>query len=94
MTKLVERGSPPSVRARRQEAQFRERDAVSQLNESMRQKRQCRAADAHAREQLEGVDEIQADANAQDKLEDDDEETIADTNTQDDLESRDDEPGN
>ena len=53
---------------------------------------QCRAADAHAREQLEEVDEIQVDANAQDKLEDKDEirQAIADpANAQDKLEDDD-----
>ena len=53
---------------------------------------QCRAADAHAREQLEEVDEIQVDANAQDKLEDKDEirQAIADpANAQDKLEDED-----
>ena len=43
------------------------------MNFKAAKRNQCRAADAHAREQLEEVDEIQVDANAQDKLEDKDE---------------------
>ena len=43
------------------------------MNFKAAKRHQFRAADAHAREQLEEVDEIQVVANAQDKLEDKDE---------------------